>query len=109
MAPDDVLATVLETLKDIVGEEPPAEQPLLSAGLDSLAAVELRNTLSRCGALQDPETAAQTSPNFMSRIRFVLVFCLAPCRDVCGRAVLLCDSSCLNSLRQACHVHRSSY
>ncbi len=47
-APDAVRATVLGALRDIMGEEPAAEQPLLAAGLDSLAAVELRNTLSRC-------------------------------------------------------------
>ena len=49
MAPDAVRATVLGALRDIMGEEPAAGQPLLAAGLDSLAAVELRNTLSRCG------------------------------------------------------------
>ena len=45
---DAVMAAVLGILRDIMGEEPAAEQPLLAAGLDSLAAVELRNKLSRC-------------------------------------------------------------
>ena len=45
---DHVLAAVLGVLRDFMGEELPAEQPLLAAGLDSLAAVELRNILSQC-------------------------------------------------------------
>ncbi len=44
---DDVLVAVMGVLRDIMGEELPPEQPLLAAGLDSLAAVELRNILSR--------------------------------------------------------------
>ena len=55
MPADDVLLVVMGILRDIMGEEPPAEQPLLAAGIDSLAAVELRNILSRCvGSFSGP-------------------------------------------------------
>ncbi len=55
----------------ILGEEPEPEAPLMTVGLDSLGAVELRNTLQQGLRLQLPPTVVLDHPTLMSLSRFI--------------------------------------
>ena len=48
-----IQAQVLAVAQSVLGSAPDLDQPLMAAGLDSLGAVELRNSLQTRFALQD--------------------------------------------------------
>lgn len=62
---------VLSTVRSILGFDPAVDQPLMEAGLDSLAAVELRNALAaRFGLHQLPATLTFDHPSIAALTRY---------------------------------------
>ena len=65
------LAAVASTVQGVLGFAPPAEQPLMEAGLDSLGAVELRNSLASCFGIPDlPATLTFDHPSITALAQF---------------------------------------
>lgn len=56
MAEGDISVKVMSVIASIMGQEVGQEQPLMAAGLDSLGAVELRNSLQQHLATELPAT-----------------------------------------------------
>lgn len=52
--PSSSLVRVAQTIEGLLGQSVSLDQPLMEAGLDSLAAVELRNALSTAFSIQLP-------------------------------------------------------
>ncbi len=66
-----VLEGVLEAARGVLGSVVEASQPLMQAGLDSLAAVELRNTLSSRFGVDLPPTAVFDYPTSAALAEFI--------------------------------------
>ena len=80
-----MLAAVSATVQSILGTVPTAEQPLMEAGLDSLAAVELRNALStRFGVPELPATLIFDYPTMSALTGFLVG---EHCQLICRIAV----------------------
>ena len=60
------------TAAGVVGEPVPVDQPLMEAGLDSIASVELRNAISTAFGLELPATATFDYPTIAALAGFVL-------------------------------------
>ncbi|GAB4814935.1 hypothetical protein N2152v2_001981 [Parachlorella kessleri] len=66
-----VLEGVLEAARGVLGSVVEASQPLMQAGLDSIAAVELRNTLSSRFGVDLPPTAVFDYPTSAALAEFI--------------------------------------
>ena len=56
LRPDDIQKNVFDITKSVLGKDVGLHEPLMDAGLDSLGAVEFRNTLESVLGLQLPGT-----------------------------------------------------
>eukprot|EP00889_Picochlorum_renovo_P002067 jgi/Picre1/29097/NNA_004490.t1 len=70
-AEEEVLATVQEAVSLILGGEISANEPLMSAGLDSLSAVEFRNDLESKFGIELPGTLVFDYPTSSSIAAFI--------------------------------------
>jgi acyl carrier protein len=66
-----VFSVVFFAAKDIVGSDLTADQPLMAAGLDSLGAVELRNSLQGQLGLELPSTLVFDYPTVDSMAQYI--------------------------------------
>ena len=66
----DVTQAVRTAVESIVGSCPDAHQPLMEAGLDSLGAVELRNSLSSRFSMDLPATLTFDYPSIAALVQF---------------------------------------
>eukprot|EP00878_Enallax_costatus_P039893 GHUV01045827.1.p1 GENE.GHUV01045827.1~~GHUV01045827.1.p1 ORF type:complete len:465 (+),score=138.43 GHUV01045827.1:195-1589(+) len=66
-----LLVRVKEAISDVIGREVSADEPLMAAGLDSLGAVELRNTLERSLNISLPATVTFDHPSAAAIAHYV--------------------------------------
>jgi acyl carrier protein len=67
-----VLRTVQQCVREVIGRELPPEQPLMEAGLDSLAALELRSSLGAAFKVDLPATVVFDFPTAASLSSFIV-------------------------------------
>ena len=67
----EVAVQISGLVRAVVGAEVPADEPLMSAGLDSLAAVELRNSLQATFGLELPATVTFDHPSIEALARHI--------------------------------------
>lgn len=68
----EIQGFLVAQLAGLLGQEVPQDQPFMEAGLDSLAAVELRNTLSSKFSLDLPASLLFDYPTIASLSSFLL-------------------------------------
>ena len=71
--PMQVLATIGDCVKGVLGADVPPDAPLMSSGLDSLGAVELRNALEAALGLSLPSTLVFDYPTIDAMADFALI------------------------------------
>ncbi len=81
-----VQMVVLSTLTDVVGEPVPLDAPLMSAGLDSLGAMEVRSRLSASLCVELPPTLAFDYPTPEALVAHLHSLVSRPAED--GQAVV---------------------
>jgi acyl carrier protein/3-oxoacyl-(acyl-carrier-protein) synthase len=69
-----IKSQVMATVRDVLGSEVEADEPLMNAGLDSLGAVELRNAISAKVGVQLPVTAAFDYPSVDAIVEYLASF-----------------------------------
>lgn len=68
---EEVLEVVLEVVTGLAGSRPEADEPMMTAGLDSLGAVQLRSSLSERFGLDLPATLALDYPSALGLARYI--------------------------------------
>lgn len=86
----EVLGTVQEAVSVILGGEVGANEPLMSAGLDSLSAVEFRNDLESKFGIELPGTLVFDYPTSSSIAAFIST--LTSCEEVETQSEISMDS-----------------
>ena len=79
-----IQAQVLAVAQSVLGSAPDVQQPLMAAGLDSLGAVELRNSLQTRFSLQDlPATLIFDHPSVSAISAYLTGEYSAPPKSKC--------------------------
>lgn len=98
----DVLPKVYDIVKRQLGSAVSYDAPLMEAGLDSLGATELRNTLSEAFAAELPATAVFDYPSITSLAAFISSVVQPPSRAVpSGSAVVELEDGVVVMARSA--------
>jgi len=105
-APDNasasVAAQVQEVITRMVGMEVPPTQPLMEAGLDSLAAVELRNELGSRFGIEMPATLMFDYPTLAALSSFVAAALTPPHAPGSGQGLASNALAGVSSLELRC-------
>jgi len=68
---DEVRKRIFSLAQDVIGEDPPVDEPLLAIGMDSLSSVEFRNRLSADFSITLPGSLIFDYPTLQDIIDFV--------------------------------------